>query len=135
MVFYRRSRKCFGSAGALNLRCDLAETVCCGSRLPRFGLRAKITTCIIDCVQSYGDTRLLHEATGHLCLEYEVPEMVTLIYLSVLFRWDVHLLPTIGYGQGFICHDEWIHLGFDDPHQFEKTRNALERAKLKVTVS
>src|SRR6266511_2629955 len=28
--------------------------------------------------QSYGDLRLLHEAPGHLCLDYERPEVATL---------------------------------------------------------
>src|SRR5216683_1163 len=31
--------------------------------------------------QSYGDFRLLQEAPGHLCLDFERPEAVTLIHL------------------------------------------------------
>ena len=84
--------------------------------------------------QSYGDYRLLHEALGHYCLGYEQTEVTSFVQLSLLFGWDVHLIPTVGYGQAFISHDEWINLGFDSQHQFEKTCKALEHSKVKFTV-
>ena len=84
--------------------------------------------------QSYGDFRLLHEAPGHYCLAYEQTEVISFVQLSLLFGWDVHLIPTVGYGQAFISHDEWINLGFDSQHQFEKTCKALEHSKVKFTI-
>jgi hypothetical protein len=84
--------------------------------------------------QSYGDTRLLHEAPGHLYLDYERPDVVTLLHLSILFGWDVHVIPSVGYGRAFVCHDEWIDIGFDDGSKFAETRKELERAKLRVSV-
>ena len=84
--------------------------------------------------QSYGDFRLLHEAPGHYCLGYEQPEVISLVQISLLFGWDVHLLPTGGYGHAFISHDEWVQIGFDDPIQFEETRHALEHSKVQFTV-
>lgn len=84
--------------------------------------------------QSYGDHRLLHEAPGHLCLEHERPEVVTLVHLAILFGWDLHLIPTAGYARGFVCHDEWIELGFQGQAQFDETRSALVAAKLEVFV-
>jgi hypothetical protein len=83
--------------------------------------------------QSYGDLRLLHEAPGHLCLAYERPEVVTVVYLSMLFGWDVHLIPTVGYGRAFVSHDEWIEIGFGDESECDSTRKAFEHAKLKVS--
>ena len=84
--------------------------------------------------QSYGDVRLLHEAPGHLCLDYERPEVVTLIHLCILFGWDIHLIPSVGYGRAFVCHDEWAEIGFDNQSQFEQTRRVFEQAKLEVSV-
>ena len=80
--------------------------------------------------QSYGDVRLLHEAPGHLCLNYERPEVVTIIQLCILFGWDVHLIPTVGYGRAFVCHDEWVEIETDDQSEFDATREAFKQAKL-----
>lgn len=82
--------------------------------------------------ESYGDSRLLHEAPGHLCLDYERPEVVTLIELCILFGWDAHLIPTVGYGRAFVCHDERAILGFDDENEFNETRKALEGTGIKI---
>ncbi len=84
--------------------------------------------------QSYGEVRLLHEAPGHLCLDYERPEVVTLVHLCMLFGWDVHLIPTVGYGRAFVSHDEWAAIGFDDQRLFDETRQALEKAELVVSI-
>ena len=84
--------------------------------------------------QSYGDQRLLHEAPGHLCLRYEGAEVITLVYLGILFGWDVHLIPSAGYARAFVCHDEWIEIGFDNERLFNETRLAWEKAKLNFSV-
>jgi len=83
--------------------------------------------------QSYGDVRLLDEAPGHLCLDYERAEVVTLVHLCILFGWDVHLIPSVGYGRAFVCHDEWVEIGFDDKRLFDETRQSLEQAELEVS--
>lgn len=83
--------------------------------------------------QSYNDHRLLHDAPGHLCLDYERAEVVSLIYLAILFGWDVHLIPTVGYGRAFISHDEEIAVGLDDPTKFGETTQALEGANISFT--
>jgi hypothetical protein len=82
--------------------------------------------------QSYGDSRLMRAAPGHLCLDYERAEVVTLIQLCILFGWDVHLIPTVGYARAFVCHDEWALLGFDGQSEFEETRKALDGAGIKI---
>ena len=60
--------------------------------------------------------------------------VVTLIHLCILYGWDVHLIPADGYGRAFVCHDEWIQIGFDDDSEMEETRRALEKAGLQVSV-
>jgi len=84
--------------------------------------------------QSYGDYRLLHEAPGHLCLDYERAEVVTILHLSMLFGWDVHVIPAVGYGRAFVSHDEWVEIDFGDQRLFDETRQALENEELEVTV-
>ena len=76
----------------------------------------------------------MDEAPGHLCLDYEQPELISLVQLCILFGWDVHLIPTVGYAQAFISHDEWLTIGFDGENAFDETRRALEGAKLEVSV-
>jgi hypothetical protein len=85
--------------------------------------------------QSYGEMRLLAEAPGHLCLDYERPEVVTLLHLGMLFGWDLHLIPTAGYGGVFVSHDEWAEISFADQRLFDETRAALEKAELEVTTN
>ena len=58
--------------------------------------------------QSYGDQRLIEEAPGHLFLNYEIADMVSFIKIGLIHGWDIHLLPSEGYGRVFISHDEWV---------------------------
>ena len=76
--------------------------------------------------QTYGETRLLHEAPGHLCLDGESAEVVTLIHLAILFGWDLHLLPTAGHSRAFVCHDEWVEVGFDHERPGQELMNELQ---------
>ncbi len=84
--------------------------------------------------QSYGDSRLLRDAPGHLCHDYERPEVVTLVHLAILFGWDVHLIPTVGYARAFVCHDEWAEIAFDNRTQLDHTRQSWEKAGLSVSM-
>lgn len=84
--------------------------------------------------ESYGDHRLLHEAPGHLCLDYEGADIATLIWLGMLFGWDAHVIPTTGYGRAFVSHDEYVDIAFDDPAQLVETRRTLEEGKIEVSV-
>lgn len=58
--------------------------------------------------QSYGDYRLIEEAPGHLFLEFETNDLISFLQLGLIAGWDMHLLPTQGYGRTFISHDGWI---------------------------
>jgi hypothetical protein len=65
--------------------------------------------------QSYAEHQLLHEAPGHLFLDYEEPDFVSYLQLVILNGWDAELLPALTYGgaetcRGFISHDEYIVL-------------------------
>ncbi len=82
--------------------------------------------------ETYGDRRLLHEAPGHLCLEYESAEVVTLVHLGILFGWDVHLIPTAGYARAFVSHHAWVDFGFDNDAGGRETARQLETGGLTV---
>ena len=58
--------------------------------------------------QSYGDRRMLHEAPGHLFLDYEAPDLISFLQVSLLSGWDVHLLPSVAYARAFVSHDEYV---------------------------
>ena len=80
--------------------------------------------------QSYGDLRLLHEAPGHLFLEHEAADLATVLGLSVLNSWDVHVLPELQYGgpdtaRAFICHDGWFELSHRDVETVSEWERAL----------
>jgi hypothetical protein len=64
--------------------------------------------------QSYGDPRLLHEAPGHLFLEYEAADLVSFLEVGIVCGWDIHLLPARGYARAFVSHDEWVSFASDD---------------------
>ena len=61
--------------------------------------------------------------------------MVTLIHLFILFGWDVHLIPTVGYGRAFVSHDEWVEIGFDVKAAFDEARTTFEKANLQFSVT
>jgi hypothetical protein len=63
--------------------------------------------------QSYSDWRLLHEAPGHLFLKHEAVDLVSFLEVGILAGWDMHLLPTNGYGRAFVSHDEWVAFASD----------------------
>jgi len=82
--------------------------------------------------ESYGDHRLLEEAPGHLFLEHERADLATFIELGIISGWDMYLLPTFGYGRVFICHDEWIEFGMDNPKEIESIKGDLTKAGCRV---
>ena len=60
--------------------------------------------------QTYGDYRPLEEAPGHLCLDYEEPDLATWLQLCFLFGWSAFILPESGYVRGYLSADEGVDL-------------------------
>jgi hypothetical protein len=79
---------------------------------------------------SHGDIRLIHEAPGHLCLDYEGPEVTSLIYLSTLFGWDVSLIPVAGHGVAQLSHDGWVEFGFDSNDSALRVRDLMKQGEI-----
>ena len=57
---------------------------------------------------SYGDQRLLHEAPGHLFLEYESEDLATFLQVAILNGWGGYILTQADYVNAFFSHDEYI---------------------------
>lgn len=81
--------------------------------------------------QSYGDSRLLQEAPGHLFLEFETHDLVSFLQIGLTAGWDMHLLPFGGYGRAFVSHDGWIEFAMVDATELEKIRVELAPQKKK----
>jgi hypothetical protein len=87
--------------------------------------------------QSYHDHRPLHEAPGHLFLDYEEPDLISYLQLGILNGWDMHLLPALKYGgadtaRAFISHDEWIVLAHREQSTVDEWTQSLRHAELRL---
>jgi hypothetical protein len=71
---------------------------------------------------TYGDYRLLHEAPGHLCLEYEAEDLATFLQLSFLNGWGGYVLTGADYVNAFFSHDEFIDFFAGDDSSFAELR-------------
>jgi hypothetical protein len=79
---------------------------------------------------SYGDQRLIHEGPGHLFQQYENADLVTFLEVGFVSGWDMHLVPTAGYGRVFVSHDEWVEFAMDDKSKAQEVAAELAKAGL-----
>lgn len=87
--------------------------------------------------QSYGDLRLLHEANGHLFLDYEEADLASFLQIGIVNGWDMHVFPALAYGEpdtarAVICHDEWIALHHRQESAIKEWRESLHKAKYRL---
>src|SRR5205823_4299800 len=86
---------------------------------------------------SYAEHRLLHEAPGHLFLDFEDSDFVTYLQLAVAHGWDVEILPNLTYGapatsRVFVSHDEFVVIRHDDSNVLQSSRATFESAGFQV---
>ena len=72
--------------------------------------------------ESYGDRRLIDDAPGHLCLNYETEDLATLIYLTMLNGWDASLIPELDYVSLTFSHHGFIDVFSDNSKLVEEVR-------------
>jgi hypothetical protein len=72
--------------------------------------------------QSYGDYRLLDDAPGHLCLDYESEDMASLLQLSMLNGWDASFVPELDYVSLTFSHHGFIDVFSDNAELVEEIR-------------
>jgi hypothetical protein len=75
--------------------------------------------------QSYGDLQLLHEAPGHLFLEYEMEDLVSFLQLSMLNGWGGYILTGADYVNVFFSHDQYLRFYAKEKSSLIEIRNTL----------
>jgi hypothetical protein len=86
--------------------------------------------------QSYGDQRLIHEAPGHLFLDYETEDLATFLHVAMLFGWDAQMNFASPYFAADLSHDGFLDVHSDKscPETLAKFRKGIEGAKLTFKV-
>lgn len=77
--------------------------------------------------QSYGDYRMLHEASGHLFHEFEPEVLASFLNLATLFGWNGYVLPQSGYVRIFFSHDDDFDFHTDELRLAEETKQAFQQ--------
>lgn len=75
--------------------------------------------------QSYGDTRLLQEAPGHLFLGHETDDLASFLQLAMLNGWGGYVLTQADYLNVFFSHDEYIDFFAESPANLIGIRETL----------
>jgi hypothetical protein len=76
--------------------------------------------------QAYGDHRLLHEAPGHLFLEYEAEDLASFLQVAMLNGWGGYVLPQADYVNAFFSHDEYIAFFAEREESLAEVREAFK---------
>ena len=75
--------------------------------------------------QSYGDQRLLHEAPGHMFLEFESEDLGSFLQLAMLNGWDGYVLTEANYMNTFFSHDEYVKFFASNASDLKEIQEAL----------
>jgi hypothetical protein len=75
--------------------------------------------------QSYDDHRLLHEAPGHLFLDYETEDLASFLQLAMLNGWGGYVLTGANYVNVFFSHDEYLRFFAKEESNLTEVREAL----------
>lgn len=71
---------------------------------------------------TYGDYQLLHDAPGHLFLEYESEDLGTFLQLAMLNGWGGYILTQANYVNVFFSHDEYMDFFTKIPENISDVR-------------
>ena len=84
---------------------------------------------------SYDDTRLLHEASGHLFLEHESEDLTSFLQIAMLNGWGGYVLTDADYVNAFFSHDEYIDFfAKTDDHLAEVRKEFKDRESVRWRV-
>ena len=79
--------------------------------------------------QTYGDSRLLHEAPGHLFLEHEAEDLASFLQIAMLNGWGGYVLTQADYVNLFFSHDEYIKFFAKHAENLGGVREALGKSE------
>lgn len=72
--------------------------------------------------QTYGDSRLLQDAPGHLFLEHEAEDLGTFLQLAMLSGWGGYILTEANFVNVFFSHDEYMDFFTQSPDSLSDVR-------------
>jgi len=78
--------------------------------------------------QTYADSRLLHEAPGHLFLEHETEDLASFLQIAMLNGWGGYVLTHANYVNAFFSHDEHIDFYAENDKNLSELREFLKTA-------
>ena len=78
--------------------------------------------------RNHMDTRLLHEAPGHLFLGHESEDLASFLQVAMLNGWGGYILTQADYVNAFFSHDEYIDF-------FAKIDSNLEEVRKELAIS
>lgn len=68
---------------------------------------------------------MLHEAPGHLFLEYETEDLASFLQVAMLNGWGGYFLTQANYVNAFFSHDEYIDFFARSDQNLAEVRTAL----------
>lgn len=75
---------------------------------------------------SYGEGRSVEDAPGHLFYGYEVEDLATFLFISLLNGWGGLILTHYDYINGFFSHDNFIDIFARHEETIAELRKAFE---------
>ena len=75
----------------------------------------------------YGDYRLLHEAPGHLFLDFETEDLASFLQVALLNGWGGYLLTQADFVNAFFSHDEFIDFYAENEANLADLQGAIGR--------
>jgi hypothetical protein len=79
--------------------------------------------------QSYGDHRFLHEAPGHLFLDFEAEDFASVLQVAMMNGWGGYVLNQADYVNAFFSHDEYIDFYAKHDTNLRPVREELSASK------
>jgi len=76
--------------------------------------------------QTYGDQRLLQDASGHLFLEHEAEDLASFLHIAILNGWGGYVLTDVDSVNAFFSHDEYIDFFAKHSENLADVRDALK---------
>ncbi|HEX4053096.1 MAG TPA: hypothetical protein VHX86_02415 [Tepidisphaeraceae bacterium] len=75
----------------------------------------------------------MHEAPGHLFLDYEAEDLATFLHTAMLFGWDAQLTPAAPHFAAELSHDGFWEVYYDKRclETFAEFQKVVEGANLK----
>jgi hypothetical protein len=81
---------------------------------------------VLQLRQTYGDQRLLQDASGHLFLEHEAEDLASFLHIAILNGWGGYVLTDADFVNAFFSHDEYIDFFAKYSENLADVRDALK---------